>query len=222
MTPIPIISSKITQTILASILIGLCSTATAFRSTDFESYTDPDYKDYVPSKIILLVANTSNDMRVEIEKRLRETFKKKDIVLVSYRELFPPTRTWTKDEQVTIYEREQVDSGLIVAAGASSSSVIPIATQTYGSTSVFGSYGSEGTFNAAATSNSTSFNVTTRKSVAEFSVVLLDIKSNRTVWYSDITTKAGGTLFVNAKGDAKGLVAGVMKGLEKDGHVTKR
>ena len=216
------IYSKIARAILASILLGLCSTANAFRSTDFESYTDPDYKGYVPKKIILLVANTSNEMRVDIEKRLKEAFKKKGIVLVSYRDLFPPTRTWRKDEQATIYEREQVDSGLIVAAGASSSSVIPVATQTYGTTNVFGSYGSAGTFNATTSSNSTSYNLTAHKSTAEFSAVLLDIKANRAVWYVDITTKAGGALFVNSKGDAKGLVKGVMNGLEKDNHLTKR
>lgn len=105
----PMIYSKIAQTIIASILLGLCNTASALRSTDFESYTDPDYKGYVPKKIILLVANTSNEMRAQIEKRLKEAFKKKDIVLVSYRELFPPTRAGAKlNRQQSTRERKWI------------------------------------------------------------------------------------------------------------------
>jgi len=48
------------------------------------------------------------------------------------------------------------------------------------------------------------------KSSTEFSAVLLDIYKNRTIWFGDITTKAGGTFFVGKKGDAKWLSHRVM------------
>jgi hypothetical protein len=41
-------------------------------------------------------------------------------------------------------------------------------------------------------------------------------------WYADVFTKAAGTLFVSAKGDAKGAVKGIVGGLEEDGHIGKR
>jgi hypothetical protein len=210
--------------LLAFILTAaiLAAPAYAFRSVKFESYTDPDYKDYRPQKVVLLVANTSNEIRTQIEERMADGFAKRGVTVISYRRLFPPTRTWAKEDQLAIYEREGVDSGLIVTAGASASSVIPVATQTYSSATVFGSYGSQGTFNATGSGTSTTYNIMSAKSVAEFSAVLLDLKQNRTAWYVDVTTKAGGTLFVSEKGDAKALVKGVVDALESDGHVPKK
>jgi hypothetical protein len=194
--------------------------ALAFRSTDFESYTDPDYKGYAPKKIILMVTNASNETRQNIEQRLAETLKKSNVIVVPYREYFPPTRQWSKEDQAAILQREGVDSGMIITIGASSSSVIPIATQTYGSYGVFGSYGSNGTFNANGSGSSTSYNIVSTKSKAETSVVLLHLEANRTAWYADITTKASGTLFVSEKGDAKAFVKGIVSGLKEDGHLS--
>ena len=170
---------------------------------------------------MLLVANSSNEMSKHIEKYLVRAFEKRGVVLISYRNLFPPTRTWSESDQVRIYEERKIDSGLIVTVGARSSLVIPVATKTYGSTNIFGAYGSQGTFSANASTNSTTYNVMSAKSKAEFSAVLLDISKNRTVWYADVTTKAGGTFFVGAKGDAKGLTKGIVKGLEEGGHLSK-
>jgi hypothetical protein len=60
------------------------------------------------------------------------------------------------------------------------------------------------------------------RSTAEFSGVLFDLGANRVAWYADVFTKAAGTLFVSAKGDAKGAVKGIVGGLEEDGHIGKR
>jgi hypothetical protein len=193
--------------------------ANAFRSSNVESYTDPDYQGYVPKKVILLVADSSNEVRLEIEKRLKDELGDQGVVVVSYRELFPPTRTWSTADQEETYQREHVDSGLIVTVGSRSSEVIPIATNTYTTGNIFGSYGAQGTFKASGSARSTTYNVVGARSEAEFSAVLLDLAKNRTVWYADITVKAAGTFFVGSKGDAKGAVGGVMKGLGKDGHL---
>ncbi len=214
---------KLRSTVVLLLALLTCAPpAYSFRSVNFESFTDPDYQGYTPRKIILLVANASNETRRQIEVRLAQTFRSKNVVLVPYRDLFPPTRAWTKEEQLAVYEREQVDSGLIITVGASSSQVIPIATQTYGSANVFGSYGTQGTFSGSANSTSTSYNIVSARSTAEFSAILLDLRANRTVWYADVTTKASGTIFVGAKGDAKALVKGVINGLTKDGHLQRK
>jgi hypothetical protein len=207
------------RVMFALALILLCAPANAFRSNDVESYTDPDYQGYVPKKIVLLVADSSNDVRQQIETRLKEELGDLGITIISYRELFPPTRTWTTADQEAIYQRENVDSGLIITVGSRSSEVIPIATNTYTTGNIFGSYGAQGTFKASGSSNSTTYNVVGARSEAEFSAVLLDLAKNRTAWYADITVKAAGTFFVGSKGDAKGAVAGVIKGLGKDGHL---
>lgn len=210
------------QFCLASILLLFCSPSNAFRSTKFESYTDPDYKGYTPKRVVLLVASQSFQLREVVKNRLIKSFEKKGVVIIPYRKLFPPTRTWSAEDQVKIYKRENIDSGLIVTAGTSSSAVIPIATQTYGTTNVFGSYGSRGTFHGSANSDSTSYNIYGARSIANFSAVLLDIGKNRTVWYADIVVKASGTAFVSKKGDAKGVTKGIIRGLEKDGHIKKK
>jgi hypothetical protein len=203
----------------ALLVLSSSTSANAFRSLNVESYTDPDYQGYQPKKVVLLVANATNDMRTQIESRMVSVLGKRGLVVIPYRDLFPPTRQWSAEEQAAAFVREGVDSGLIVTVGASAASVIPVATQTYSSATVFGSYGTNGTFDANVSGISTTHNVLLQKSTAEFSAVLLDVARNRTIWYADVTTNAGGSLFVGTKGDSKALVNGVLRGLEEKGHV---
>jgi hypothetical protein len=83
-------------------MLVLATNANAFRSTKVQGFTDPDYKEYVVSKVLLLVENADNDMRSEIETRLKSKLADKGVTLVAYRELFPPTRQWSKDDQAAI------------------------------------------------------------------------------------------------------------------------
>ena len=207
--------------LLAILILSSSTSVLALRFTDFEGFTDPDYENYKPKNVILLVANSSNEMRMHIEELLSNAFKKREINIISYRKLFPPTRVWSEEDQIKILNKNNIDSGLIVTIGASSASVIPMATQTYSSANVFGSYGTHGHFNATGSGTTTTHNIMKAKSTAEFSAVLLDIDKNRTVWYADIITKAGGTLFVGKKGDAKGLTKGVIRSLEENSHIKK-
>lgn len=206
---------------LLSVLLGLSVPAEAFRSIDVQSFTDPDYVGYQPKKIVVMVVGGTHEVTAEILERVTAQLAKKGVQAFPARNLFPPTRTWTEADQAAIYEKYEIDSGLIITVGASASQIIPVATQTYGSANVFGNVNSSGSFNAHGTSSATSYNVMSAKSKAEFSAVLLDIKKNRTVWYADVLVKAQGTLFVSEKGDAKGVVNGILDGLEDDGHVSK-
>lgn len=205
-----------------AVLIGLSVPAQAFRSIDVQSFTDPDYVGFQPKKVVVMVVGGTHEVTAEILERVTSQLAKRGIQAFSARNLFPPTRTWTEADQAAIYEKNEIDSGLIVTVGANASQIIPVATQTYGSANVFGNVNSSGSFNAQGTSSATSYNIMAAKSKAEFSAVLLDIKKNRTVWYADVLVKASGTLFVSEKGDAKGVVNGIVKGLEDDGHVLKQ
>lgn len=209
------------RTGLLALLLCLSVPAQAFRFIDVQSFTDPDYVGYQPKKLVVMVIGGTHEVTAEIIERVTTQLAKKGIQAFPARSLFPPTRTWAEADQAAIYEKNEIDSGLIVTVGASASQIIPIATQTYGSSNVFGNVNSSGTFNAQGTSSATSYNIMAAKSKAEFSAVLLDIKRNRTVWYADILVKAQGTLFVSEKGDAKGVVNGIVKGLEDDGHVSQ-
>ena len=171
------------------------ASAGAFRSLKTESFTDPDYRGLVFRKSLLLVQNASNDSRMQIEERLVDDLKGRGVEVIPNRRLFPPTRNWTPDEMNAALVRENVTVVLIVTVGASAASVIPVATQTFGRTTVNGNVyasGNAATFNSSASSQSTSFNIVHASSTAEFSVVLIDVSTGRTAWYADITSKAAG------------------------------
>jgi hypothetical protein len=174
----------------------------------------------------LLVQNASLDGRAQVENRLTAELKRRQVEVVTYRSLFPPTRTWSPDQKTEILKRETVDSALMLTIGASASAVIPIATQSFGtataSGNVYRTSSNSATFSGSASANSTSYNIFAAKSAAEFSAVLIDMTAVRTVWYADISTKAAGTAFVSSKGDMKALVTGVIQGLEKNNHVPKK
>lgn len=192
----------------------------ALRSTNHESFTDPDYKNYQPKSVVLVVMSEDAEVRQEIEKRMTKGLEENGLTVVRYVELFPPTREWTAEAQLEIYTKEKIEAELIVTVGASSASIIPLATQTHTSSNVYGNYNS-GNFNATGSSSSTSYNVVGAKSKASFSAVLLDVNANRVAWYSDIFTKASGTLFVSTKGDAKAVSKAVIQGLTESGHIVK-
>lgn len=212
---------RLRQIVVAALLLTASVATSAFRSTDFQSFTDPDFQDFQPRKVIVLVNGATNELRSEIERRLVDALARKGVEAVPYRQVFPPTREWSAEEKAEILRRGSFDSGLIVTIGASASQVIPIATQTHGSANVYGTV-SGGTYGGNASSSSTTYNVYGARSVSEFSAVLIEGASGRTAWYADITVKAGGTWFVGPKGDAKGLANGIVKGLESDGHITRR
>jgi regulator of sigma D len=205
--------------------ILLAHTALAFRSTNTESFTDPDYKDFRPKKVVVMVLDASNETRSVIEDRLIDKLADYGVVAIKERALFPPTRVWTPEARAAILKANSVDSSLIVAAGSSSASIMNVGTQTYATTNVSGTVnttGNQSNVYGTATTNATSYNLTAAHSVADFSAVLVDVSNGRTAWYADITTKAHGMAFVSGKGDAKGAAKGVIEGLANDGHVSKK
>lgn len=214
--------------------LAVSGNAFAFRSVSTESFTDPDYKSYAPKKVVIIVTNATNDARKIIEERLIGELAGHGVLGVKERDLFPPTREWTPDARRQVASENGVDSSLVVAVGASSASIRTVGRQTFGTTNVSGTVNAnstlsgpnavrtDGTFRGTASTNTTSYDMVSARSSADFSAVLVDLSTSRTVWYADVTTKASGTLFVGGKGDAKASVKGVVDALVKDGHLKKK
>jgi len=224
------IRSKIALLICGAVL---AQSAFAFRSTNTESFTDPDYKDFHPKKVLVMVRNASNDARSQIEARMIDKLAGFGVAGVKERDLLPPTREWTPEARAEILKKNGIDSSLIVAVGESSASIRKIGTQTFANTNVNGTLNAtstrtgpntvstNGTVRGTASTNATSYDLIAANSKADFSAVLIDVSNGRIAWSADITTKAAGTLFVSEKGDAKAAVKGVIEGLVEDGHLAK-
>ena len=210
-------AKNISITIVLFILSLTTFSSSALRSTDFEAYTDPDFLNYKFTKVMLVVEGGFEVTKI-VSKRLRKDFAKRGIDLVDHKRLFSPTREWTSEARNAALKENQVDAVLVVTPGASAASIMPAITQTYGNVS--GNYNnSSGTFSGSGSSSS--YQLYSARSEAEFSAVLLDVETSRIVWYTDLLTKAGGTFFVGSKGDAKAVAKGVLKGLIENNHLDK-
>lgn len=211
------------KTIISFFFLIMAFNVCALRSSDHESFTDPDFDNYKPKSILVIVENASNTMRLEINKQIEKYFSKKGVKITDYRSLFPPTRQWSNDDLIKRIKVENIQSILVITPGASSKQVIPMFTNTFSNTNIQGnanlSNPNNVRFNGNARTNSTSYNTNLHKSKSEFSAVLLDANSGKTAWFADIIIKAGGSLFVGEKGDAKGVSKTIVKILGEDGHL---
>jgi hypothetical protein len=196
----------------------MSSASYGLRSTDFEAYTDPDFVDYTFRKI-LLVSEGGFETNKIVGEILTKEFAKRKIGIVLSKRLFPPTRDWSSEDRNRVMLENEIDAVLVVTPGASSASIMPAMTHTYGSGS--GNYNSgSGNFNVSGSANTYQFY--SASSTAGFSAILFDVRTSRTAWYMDILTKAAGTFFVSNKGDAKAAAKAVIKGLIENKHLNKK
>lgn len=205
-----VFKSSLAVALLGLMLVG---PAQAFRSTDFESFTDPDYMGYRPARVLLTIVSDGSGTRRIIQERMTKALEKEGITVFDEYDLFIPTRQWSAEERDAVLAERNIDALLTITAGATAAAVIPVMMQSYADVSVIGN---------TAFATSTSYPVYAARSTAEFSGVLFDLGKHRVAWYADVFTKAAGTLFVSSKGDAKGAVKGIINGLKEDGHIGKR
>jgi hypothetical protein len=168
---------------------------------------------YRPTRVLLTIVNAGSSARRIIQERMTKDLEKAGVTVFDEYDLFVPTRQWTVEERDAVLAEREIDAELTITVGASAASVIPVMMQSHVDVSVIGN---------TAVGSATSYPVYAARSTAEFSGVLFDLEANRVAWYADVFTKAAGTLFVSAKGDAKGAVKGIVGGLEEDGHIGKR
>lgn len=99
---------KLLRLVILSILALLFATnAYSFRSTKSESFTDPDYLEYQIKKIVVIVEADSNEIREEVESRIVKAMEKFEVVAIPIRNVFPPTRDWTMEEQLKVFAARQ-------------------------------------------------------------------------------------------------------------------
>lgn len=204
-------------TFLVMFTLFAASDAFALRSTKQESHTDPDYLEWQPKVVTILVLSEDLEVREVIQERLTKELEKRGIKVYIHDELFPPTRQWDEAQRGEIYQKYSIEAGIVVGVGESSQDIQEYGSQTYGtgSANVYG-----GTVAAYGTSTTTK--MYKAKSTASFGGVMVDLSENRIAWTCDIYTKASGTLIVGTKGDAKAAAKGIVKGLIENKHIPKK
>lgn len=178
----------------------------AFRHTDIEGYTDPNYTGYTFRTVVVQFPNGSLTFKKHVVKQLQKRFKKQNIRMFQHDELFTPTREWSEAAMREIYKRNGIDAGLIITMGATGSETTPGTVLYNGST-------------IGNTTTGYATQVTFRSDQTSFEIALVDVDSKDTVWIGDLDTRGAGLLFVGAKSTAKGLVKGLLKEWKKVGHL---
>ena len=207
----------ITASLLFVFSLVASDAAFALRSTKQESFTDPDYLEWQPKVVAILVLSDNLEVREIIQERLTKELEKRGIKVFLHEKLFPPTREWDEKQRGEIYAKYSIEAGIVVGVGQSSQDIWQYGSQTWGTANAT-SYGNS----ATASGHSTTTAMVAAKSTASFSGVMVDVSEGRVAWTADIYTKASGTLIVGAKGDAKAAAKGIIKGLIENNHIPKK
>lgn len=179
----------------------------AFRHTDVEGHTDPDFRGYTFRTVVVHLPNATLDFEQIVVERLGKELRKRGIRMVLHENLFAPTREWDEATSAAVYREQGIDAGLVITIGNSGSGSTPGMMMFNASTSASG-------FTTGTISQGTMLN-----DYASFSIALIDTESRRTAWVGELDTRAGGLLFVGSKKTAKSLVNGLLRELEEAGHL---
>ncbi|MGI9199602.1 MAG: hypothetical protein ACR2QL_00985 [Woeseiaceae bacterium] len=193
-------------TVRTAVVLTMVITLSAFRSTDVEGYTDPDFIGYKFDTIVLQLPNASIDFKQHIVKRLSKDLKKNGVRVLLHEDLFTPTREWDQQSSAEVYARHSVDAGIVVTIGSAGSDSTPGMVM-YNQTTVGG----------------TTTGYVTQTSVArdhvDFEIAIVDATSMRTVWLGNLSTRGAGLLFVGPKDTAKSLSKNLIKEWKRAGHL---
>ena len=184
-------------------------TLSAFRHTDIQGHTDPNYVGYTFRAVVVQFPNASLTFRNHAIKQLNKQLKKRNIRLYQHEELFAPTRVWSEEATRVIYEQNKIDAGLVITLGSTGSETTPGAVL-YNASTVGG------------TTTGYATQVTYHSDHASFEIALVDINTKDTVWIGELDTRGAGLLFTGSKSTAKGLVKGLVKEWDKAGHLVRR
>lgn len=189
-----------------ALALVLVVSLSAFRHTDIEGYTDPEFTDFRFKTVVVQMPNASLGFRNLVIKRLAKEFKKQHIRMLLHNDLFPPTRQWSADATREIYEQYDVDAGLVITLGSIGSKSTPGMVMY-----------NESTYNGMTSGYATQ--VTYVRDHASFEIALVDAESRQTVWIGNLDTRGAGMLFVGSKSTAKGLVKGLIREWKSTGMI---
>ncbi|HNP64945.1 MAG TPA: hypothetical protein PKH39_13495 [Woeseiaceae bacterium] len=184
-------------------------TLSAFRHTDVQGYTDPNYVGHTFHAVVVQFPNASLSFRNQAIKQLSKQLKKRGIRLYQHDELFAPTREWSEDATRAVYEQNGIDAGLVITLGSTGSETTPGAV-------LFNASSVGGTTTGYATQ------VTFHSDHASFEIALVDIDTKDTIWIGELDTRGAGLLYTGSKSTAKGLVKGLIKEWDRAGHLVRR
>ena len=189
--------------------ISVFFSLSAFRHTDVEGYTDPDYQGYQFRTVVVQMPNASLEFKQHVEKQIIKRLKKRGIRVLMHDDLFAPTRQWDVASTAAIYQEYNVDAGIVITVGSNGTDETPGMIM----------------YNATTTGNFTTGYATQISYVrdnASFEIALVDAESHRTAWIGELDTRGAGLMFVGAKSTAKSLVKGLVSELQNAGHLRKR
>jgi hypothetical protein len=188
-----------------TVVLGL----SAFRHTDIQGHTDPNYVGYTFRAVVVQFPNASLTFRNHAIKQLNKQLKKRKIRLYQHDELFAPTREWSEEATRAIYEQNGIDAGLVITMGSIGSESTPGAVL-YNASTVGG------------TTSGYATQVTYHSDHASFEIALVDIDTKDTVWIGELDTRGAGLLFTGSKSTAKGLIKGLVKEWDRAGHLVRK
>ena len=187
-------------------ILGIALALSAFRHTDVQGHTDPDYVGYKFTNIVLQMPNASIDFEKRVTKLLTGKLKKSGVRVFLHNDLFPPTREWDQQKSAEIYKRNNIDAGVVIMLGRAGSETTPgmvmFNSTTYGGTTT-------------GYANQVSFSY----DHASFEIAIVDAQSMDTVWIGELDTRGAGLLFTGSKSTAKGLVKGLIREWKSAGHL---
>ncbi len=173
----------------------LFSCATA--STDFEGFTDPDYRNGFKAKDIIVI---SEDLSLSNQKllinRLKSSFSDYDIDVIGGIDIFPPTREYTSEEKNKIIQGTGADAILYIKVESIDYSTRHVPVQYHEGEKE--SYVVKSGDTAKITTKDTSYTsggYSVSKPWMDYDVTLKDAKNGKTIWIAEGYT--GGNAFAS-------------------------
>lgn len=182
--------------------LSLVFALSAFRHTDVETQTNPNYAGYTFDAVYVQIPTNNAYFEEYVLKRLAKEFKKSRIRMYTSDDLFSPFRSWTSQE------RQEV----MVAHGIGTTLVIELESAD--------SRASNGmVFYDADMGMATQ--VQFRSDRAVFHIRLIDLATTDLAWAAIVRTRATGTLFTSDKSAAKAVSKHLTRSLRDSGHLIR-
>ena len=219
--------SLITKKNLASIsiIVVACLLLPACITTSAKSYTDPDYVNYKPKKIVVSSISDDFEFNTKLEKQIIEKISRKGIEGVSYLDIFAPTRTYTSDQVFNKLMDLDITSLLVISPNSDASQSEVAFIQSYStSTATANAYStSGGNVYGSAYGTSNTMSVPMKNKTRQFTseAKLYDSKTQKVAWLIQTKTAAQGWLYVGDGSLISDISSEIVSKLIKDLHLSK-
>lgn len=178
----------------------------AFRHTEVDSNTYPDFDGYKFDTVFVQIPINNPYFRDLVAEKLAKSFKRMKIRMLTDDDLFSPFETWTAQSKEKVLVQQGVDAIIMISVASVSNQVGPGVILYDGSS-----------YNGSTIGMATQVQKMSEQST--FNIRLIDESSRELVWTAILETRGNGTLFVGDKSTAKAVAHHLMKSLKKAGHL---